>query len=175
MTTWLKRARGAIGMGVTWAIAWALFGILIGVTSLLLPGLPFWDAFFRVYDAPLPTLAIPGFIGGALFSLVLGTLGRHRRFDELSMPRFAAWGAVGGLLVSLVPTVLVGLGLATISSAYASPWQITAMIAGPLVFLSAASAAGSLALARRAQGRVRLGNSGYADLRGRRTTADARE
>lgn len=157
MTKWMKRARGVVGMGVTWAIAWAMFGLLIGVTSLLLPGLPFWDDFFRVYDAPLPTLAIPGFLGGALFSLVLGTLGRRRRFDELSMPRFAAWGAAGGLLVSLVPALLVALGLATIGQPYTSAWEITALIAGPLVFLSAASAAGSLALARKAQRREVLG------------------
>src|SRR4051794_12404456 len=79
MTTWLRRLRGAVGMGVTWAAAWAVTGVLIGVTSVLLPGLP-WNAFFDVFDAPLPALAIPGFVGGAIFSLVLGVVGRRRRF-----------------------------------------------------------------------------------------------
>ncbi|MDH4348941.1 MAG: hypothetical protein OEW17_09055, partial [Gemmatimonadota bacterium] len=102
MSQWQRRIRGAVGMGLTWALAWALVGLLIGVTSNLLPGLP-WDAFFEVFDAPLPALAIPGFVGGALFSMVLGIAGRRRRFAELSLPRFAAWGAVGGLLLSLVP------------------------------------------------------------------------
>jgi len=28
MTTWLRRLRGAVGMGVTWAVAWAVAGVL---------------------------------------------------------------------------------------------------------------------------------------------------
>ena len=147
MNRWSRRIRGAIGMGVTWAVGWALAGLLIGVTSLLLPGLP-WDAFFEMFDAPLPALAIPGFIGGALFSVVLGIAGHRRRFDELSLPRFAAWGAVGGLLVGLVPAAMVTAGLAT-PRAGLDLWRTTAAIAGPLILLGAASAAGSLALARR--------------------------
>ncbi len=92
MKRWLRRIRGAVGMGLTWAVGWALFGVLIGIASLLLPGLP-WDLFFEVFDAPLPALAVRGFVGGAFFSTVLGIAGRRRRFDELSLPRFAAWGA----------------------------------------------------------------------------------
>ena len=57
MKKWLRRIRGAVGMGL-----------------------------------PLPVLAIPGFFGGAFFSTVLGIAGRRHRFDELSLPRFAAWG-----------------------------------------------------------------------------------
>lgn len=95
MQPWLRRIRGAVGMGLAWAAGWAVFGVLIGVTSVLLPGLP-WDAFFKVFDAPLPALAIPGFLGGALFSIVLGIAGRRLRFDELSLPRFAAWGRWAG-------------------------------------------------------------------------------
>jgi hypothetical protein len=101
MRNWQRRIRGAVGMGLTWAAGWALVGVLIGVTSRLLPSLP-WDALFEVFDAPLPALAIPGFIGGALFSVVLGIAGRRRRFDELSLPRFAAWGAVGFAARNLV-------------------------------------------------------------------------
>jgi len=139
-------------MGVTWAAAWAVAGILIGVASNLIPALP-WDAFFDVFDAPLPALAIPGFFGGALFSAVLGIAGRRRTFDELSVPRFAAWGAVGGLLLTLLPNALVAVGLAHPGSDDASLWKATAVIAGPFIFLSALSAAGSLLLARRAQDR----------------------
>ncbi|MBK6487260.1 MAG: hypothetical protein IPF98_10390 [Gemmatimonadetes bacterium] len=74
MKKWLRRLRGAVGMGLTWAVGWAITGVLVGVASLLLPNLP-WDAFFAVFDAPLPALAIPGFVGGAIFSMVLGSLG----------------------------------------------------------------------------------------------------
>lgn len=147
MDQWLRRLRGAIGMGLTWAAGWALFGILLGVASRILPGLP-WDAFFDVFDAPLPAMAVPGFVGGALFSVVLGIAGRRRRFDQLSMPRFAAWGAAGGLLLGLVPAAMVAVGLASIGKGAAGVWELTAMISGPLMLLSAGSAAASLALAR---------------------------
>ena len=143
---WLRPIRGAVGMGATWAVAWAVAGLLIGVTSILVPG-SFWDAFLRIYDAPLPTLAIPGFVGGVLFSMVLGIAARHRSFDELSLPRFAAWGALGGLLLSLVPLALVSGGLKTAND---DLWRFTAMITGPIVILSAASASVSLMVARRA-------------------------
>ena len=147
---WLKRIRGAFGMGLTWAIGWAVAGVLIGVSSNVFTGLP-WDSFFDVFDAPLPALAIPGFVGGALFSIVLSIAGRHRKFDELSVPTFAAWGAFGGLLLSLVPGALVAVGLASAEGAKHSLLYSTAVIGVPFILLSAASAAVSLLMARRAQ------------------------
>ena len=140
-------------MGLTWAAGWALVGVLIGVTSRLLPGLP-WDAVFEVFDAPLPALAIPGFVGGALFSVVLGIAGRRRRFDQLSLPGFAAWGAVGGLLLSLVPAAWVAVGLGSLSRPDGSLWRLTEAI--PLALLSAVSAAGTLAVARMSEKRELL-------------------
>ena len=152
MKRWLRRIRGAVGMGLTWAAGWALFGVLIGITSLLLPGLP-WDLFFEVFDAPLLALAIPGFVGGAFFSVVLGIAGRRRRFDELSLPRFAAWGAVGGLLMSLFPAAMVAVGLASLN---VDLGLFTSIIIGPLALLTAVSATGSLALASVAEDRALL-------------------
>jgi len=154
MTRWLKRLRGALGMGVTWAVTWAATGLLIGVSSVIFPG-RLWDAFFVVFDAPLPALAVPGFVGGVLFSLVLGVAGRHRHFEDLSLPRFAALGAIGGLLLSLVPDTMVALGIATLDTP-GVPWQLAAIIGLPLTAMSALSASGSLLLARRAEERAQL-------------------
>jgi len=142
-------------MGLAWAAGWALIGLLIGVTSILFPSLP-WDSFFEVFDAPLPALAVPGFVGGVIFSIVLGIAGSRRRFDELSIPRFAAWGAVGGLMLSLVPGAMVAAGLATLNRPDAGMWLITAVIGIPFILLSAISAAGSLMLARLAEDRKAL-------------------
>lgn len=152
MKRWLKRLRGAIGMGITWAAGWAATGILIGVASLLFPG-PVWNAFFEVFDAPLPALAVPGFVGGTLFSLVLGIAGNRRRFSELSLPTFTAWGALGGVLLSLVPAMLAGVGMASFNGGNAGLWRLTATISIPIILLSAASAAGTLMLARWSDGR----------------------
>lgn len=155
MKNWLRRIRGAVGMGLTWAAAWALAGMMIGVASILLPGLP-WDLFFRVFDAPLPAMAVPGFFGGVFFSMVLGIAGRRRRFSELSLPRFAAWGAAGGLLLTLFPFALVAVGLASTEGSALGAWRVFATISGPFILLSAGSATGSLALARKAQNRQLL-------------------
>jgi len=154
--TWLRRIRGAIGMGLTWALGWAVVGVLIGVTSILLPWLPFWDAFFRVFDAPLPAAAVPGFFAGAFFSIVLGIAGRRRRFAELSLARFGAWGAVGGVMLSLFPAAMVAVGLASANNPDSSVWPVTAVILGPLTVLSAISAVVTLAVARRAERRELL-------------------
>ena len=150
MRKWLRRIRGAIGMGLTWAAGWAVFGVMIGVASKITPFLP-WDSFFEVFDAPLPALAVPGFFGGVLFSIVLGIAGRDRKFSELSLKRFAAWGAVGGLLLALLPDFLVAVGLASLGTEAMSLWKLTAIIGAPLIVLGAASASGSLMLARKAK------------------------
>src|SRR5688572_2627475 len=142
-------------MGLMWAAGWAVAGLLIGVSSILLPWLP-WDSFFEVFDAPLPAMAIPGFFAGVFFSAVLGIAGRHRKFSELSLPRFAAWGAVGGVLLILFPFALVAVGLASRGGSDLGTWQIIAAISGPFILLSAASASGSLMLARRAENKRSL-------------------
>jgi hypothetical protein len=150
MKKWLERIRGALGIGLTWALGWAIAGLMIGGASVLLPGLP-WNAFFEVFDAPLPALAIPGFFAGMFFSIVLGVLGRRRDFRELSLRRFVAWGALGGLLLTIFPFVLVTVGLASREGSTLSTWQILSAIAGPFILLSAGSAFVTLLIARIAE------------------------
>lgn len=155
----LRRLRGAIGTGVTWAVAWALSGLVIGVSSVLLPFLP-WHLFFDFFDAPLPALAIPGFVGGAIFSAVLGVAARRRSFEELSLPRFAALGAVGGLLLSLLPIGMLGFTAASL--ALPGLW----LFVGLVTVLSAGSASGSLALARMAGKSGWIGTNSSSDRLG---------
>lgn len=165
MKKWRRRIRGAFGMGLTWAFGWAIAGMLIGVTSILLPGLP-WAAFFEVFDAPLPAFAIPGFFAGVFFSAVLGIAGRRRSFRELSLPRFAAWGAVGGLLLILFPFALVAVGLASREGSDVSTRQVIATIGVPFILLSAVSASVTLLLARIAEGReLRVASEDVAEVR----------
>ena len=142
MKKWLRRMRGAVGMGLVWGVAWGLCGVAIALVAKLIPGA------LDPSDAPLPALAYPGFIGGVLFSIVLGVAGRRRRFSDLSVRQFALWGALGGLLLSLVPAAMVAVGLA---HANASLWLITGAIVGPFTVLCAGSAAGSLMLAKRVE------------------------
>ncbi len=90
MKNWLRRIRGAVGMGLTWAVVGFLAGIGIEVIHNIWPN-PIGSA----VDIWPAVLAYPGFFGGVAFSTVLGIAGRRRRFDELSLPRFGFWGRWG--------------------------------------------------------------------------------
>ena len=132
MKKWLRRLRGAIGLGLTWAAAW--FGA--GMVLLLVVGV-------GAADVPFPLFfGLLGFLAGATFSGILGIFARRRRFDEMSLPRFAVWGALGGLLLSGIVFVAAGPG-----------GEI--LVLGPVFAAAGAiSAAGTLALARRAEERA---------------------
>ena len=101
MKKWLRRILDAVGMGLTWAAAWTLVGMLgVVVFYTLFPSVP------DFFDVWIPVFAYPGFFGGVIFSVVLRVAEGGRRFDELSLPRLAAWGAVTGLLLGVLPFVL---------------------------------------------------------------------
>jgi len=126
---WMRRIRGAIGMGFTWAVAWSLVGTI-----------PRWLFGFNP-DAPFPIIfGILGFIGGIIFSGVLVLTEGRRSFDQMSLRRFAAWGAVGGVLLSAVFTRIASLGVTDVLA-----------IVPTFAIASAVCASGSLALARRAK------------------------
>lgn len=152
MSSWPRRIRGAIGTGTTWAATWAVGGIGIGLSTFL-PWHPF-EAFMRVMDAPLPAMAIPGFVAGVLFSGVLGLAGRGRKFSDLSAATFALWGAVGGALLVAFPFGLGAIGLASFEGSPHTPAQAIAAVAPVFVLFSSAAAVGSLLLARRAEERA---------------------
>ena len=128
VSKWLQRIRGAIGMGFAWAAVWSAAGFV-----------PCWVFGFNA-DAPFPLIfGVLGFIAGVTFSgLVVLTQGR-RRLDQISLPRFAGWGAVGGLLLSAFFANMASLG-----------WQDVLAVAPTFALASAICASGSLAVARRA-------------------------
>jgi hypothetical protein len=91
-----------------------------------------------------------GFVAGLIFSGVLGLVDGRRRFDQMSLPRFAAWGAAGGFLLAVTFVLAVSL-----SGDPGFLWNL--VVVGPVFAVAAAgSAAGSLALAKRAQDRELL-------------------
>jgi len=119
-------------MGLIWGFAWSLVG-----------GIPRWLFGFNT-DAPLPIIfGVLGFIAGIAFSGVLVLAEGRRTFDRMSMPRFAGWGAIGGLALAAIFT-----RLASLSGADAL------MITPTFAAASALCAAGSLALARRGESRA---------------------
>jgi hypothetical protein len=127
----LRRIRGAIGMGLTWAAAWSAVGLV-----------PRWVFGFNA-DAPFPLIfGVLGFVAGVTFSGLLVLTEGRRRFDQMSLPRFAGWGVMGGLLLSALFAKAASLG-----------WGDVLAIAPTFALACAVCAFGSLALARRAERR----------------------
>jgi len=137
-----RRIRAAIGMGLTWGAAW------FGAGSLLarVPGF-YSDLPFALLFAPL------GFVTGVIFSGIVVAIERRRGFDHVSLSRFAGWGAASGLLLS-------GIFVAGAALRGASLWGEFLVFGPPLTIASAVCAAGSLAVARRAERRELSGLSG---------------
>lgn len=124
----LRRIRGAIGMGVTWGAAWSFAG-----------SIPRWVLGINT-DAPFPLIfGVLGFIAGVTFSGLLALAERRRTFDQMSLPRFAGWGAVGGVLLS-----------ALFAKAASLEWGDVLAVAPAFALACAVCASGSLAVARRA-------------------------
>lgn len=128
MRKWQQRIRGAIGMGFTWGAVWSAAGLV-----------PRWVFGFNA-DAPFPIIfGVLGFIAGLTFSALLALTERRRSFDQLSLPRFAGWGAMGGLLLSGLFARAASLDVGDVLA-----------IAPTFAVACAVCASGSLALARRA-------------------------
>ena len=135
MRQWLRRVRGAVLMGLTWAIVWAPLGLLIGAIA---------DPDGSMDEPWIAVGALPGFICGVLFSIVFGVVARRRHVGELSVARVGAWGAVAGAALGLVLRLSGDLNPSL-------PAWFTPVVVGSLTLLSAGSAAATLGLAKRAE------------------------
>jgi hypothetical protein len=152
MKMWGRRIRATIGMGLTWGAAWFGAGILLARVPGVSSDLP-----FALLFAPL------GFVTGIIFSGILVGIGGRSGFDRTSLSRFAAWGAASGLLLSGIFVVDAALRGAAL-------WGEFLVFGPPLAIASAVCAAGSLAIARRADRRHLPGDPGHrgeAELLGR--------
>lgn len=143
MKKWIQRIRGAIGTGLTWAAGWAPVGAITGGVAAAVLGLPLSVVIVN-YAVMFGVL---GFIGGTMFSTILSLADGGRSFDQLSRPRFIAWGALGGLVLG---TLAVTAGLLGVGP------TVGAVLAGVSTLLGAGSAAGTLAIATAAHDKVLL-------------------
>src|SRR5512145_2224384 len=132
MRSLLRRIRGILGLGAFSAVAWALFGAVVGSVALLIDPAsvdaregPLWIAYY---------LGRTGFVAGVAAGALIAAVGRHKALLELRMGTVIAVGAAAGA---------------------ALPWIAFAPRAMLpfLVGLSAGTAATALGLARRGERR----------------------
>ena len=133
MKKWLRRIRGAILMGMTWAVIWMPMGLLIGFIV---------DRDGRMDEPWILVGALPGFLAGVIFSVVLGIAAGRRRIDELSVAKVGGWGAVAGMVIGSLPFVIGDYNPSV-------PRLLPLVVLGSITVLSSVSAAASLVLAKR--------------------------
>ena len=121
MRKWLSGVRGTILMILIWTVGWGLgFG---GLMEL-------YDPAGEIGDVWPTALAIPGFVGGIVFSALLWISERGRSFNEVALARFAAWAVVTGLVLGVLtipakvgdvsPGAAGMIGIATVLSTVAA-------------------------------------------------------
>lgn len=138
--TFLRKIRGALGTGVTWAAGWGVLGAVHGlILGLVRP----WH---WIYYNPIVTTAwgyaLGGMIAGTGFATLLAWLGRRQKLREISRLRVAISGVMGGAVLPVLVHVTRGLT----SSA---GWGDVALTACVTAVLGAGSALASLWIARR--------------------------
>ena len=136
MRTWQNRIGGSVLMGIFWAVAWMPVAIVLG-TMIIDPDNSMDEMWFAIG-------AIPGFLCGFVFSMMLGFAERQRRLDEVSLPRVTAWGAVSGLLVGALPWALGDQHLREGRPLWVLPFQVISS----LIVIGAISAVVSTMIAR---------------------------
>jgi len=137
---WLRGISRAIGMGLAWAIAWGSAGLFIELIWARFPGLPLGYLVGHLAEA----ITIPGFFAGVIFYGALRIAASRLRFDEISVLRCAASGAMSGLFVGVF---LVSAGLAGSSPFFLRVLTDSVFIGCPTL-LSVMSACAWLALVR---------------------------
>jgi len=144
-----QRLRGALGIAIIWALAWAPLGIVLALYRYCCGG-PL------TFDTPPPGLLLPwlilfgagawllgGAVAGLLFAAVLACTERGRSIGELRPGRTVFWGAIGALILPVLMLTIEAAG-----QAYAGWWQGALLVLGISGVLGGGSAAATLALAR---------------------------
>lgn len=131
MVAFLRRCRGALGVGVTWGAVWAaIFAALALVIGFVDPDQ------IDAGEGPIAVAgvgAVFGFVSGAAFAVLLSLAEGRKTIRDLSLGRAALWGALGTAAFPLLTPVgnevlfivcPVGAALAAASVAVAKRAQL---------------------------------------------------
>src|SRR5215510_11682351 len=102
MRNWLRRWRGILGMGLTWAVGFAAFFLML--TAVI----GYFDP-DSIDPGESPILfarigALIGFITGSTFGVLFSFAEARKRILNLSLVRAGLWGAIASSLFPLLTT-----------------------------------------------------------------------
>ncbi|MFI5230978.1 MAG: hypothetical protein ACHQSE_00575 [Gemmatimonadales bacterium] len=140
------RARGILGMAITWGVGLAGFATTLLVGGVMLGVVPGSIFGIRELVAVAARAFIVGGGAGALFALVVARRARADNFDTLRLRSFGAWG----FTAAAGAAAMLAIGM---------PGSLPATILIPSILLAgtlgAGAAAGMLVIARRGVKQVR--------------------
>ena len=148
MPRWMGVLRGMVGTGLTFSAVVAVVSAVAAGVAWLLPGAMTSAEVVEMIFMGVRA-AVWAFPVGVVFSGGLALTSGKRTFDELSIPRVSALGAVGGL-------ALFGLLALNAWSAWSTADAIGNLVI--LVGMGAGAAGGNLALARKASPALESGD-----------------
>ena len=153
MKQFLRRLRGVIGTGLTWAFGWAgLYGAFL-LAAWAFGAEAQWE--LSLVLRLVFNVGTFGFLAGSTFGVVLSIFERHKSLEDLTFKRIALWGSLGGLAVIAMLSVLYGTPVFTF---------LTPVILYTL--LGIGSATGTVALAKRADTKLIEGEDPVLSLEG---------
>ena len=142
--TWLRRLRGARGIGLAWALPWWIVGTALSpYLRGLAKAMPPRSLGEAILDGSL--IGWYGFLAGITFSFVLGVAGRRRGFGGLTTSRMVKYACSSSALLMGPPMVYMLAGRA-------DGWRLQdAVYLFGGVILTAACSVGTLIAALRAR------------------------
>ena len=99
----LRRLRGVVGIGLTWAVGWGLVGGILTAALWAFRPQDFDTGENVMMGAAL--FAMAGFLCGSAFSLLFALAERRRAVNDLSVLRAAVWGGIGAAALPILTTM----------------------------------------------------------------------
>lgn len=94
----LRRLRGLVGIGVTWGVLWALFGVALVMGLRAFAPASAGEGALVVGRV----LGFAGFVSGVAFGTLLTVAERRRNLQSLALWRAGLWGAIGAAVIPLL-------------------------------------------------------------------------
>ena len=108
MRDFIRKARGALGVTLTVAGAWAALGAGFALLFGILGRIPIAEV-VEAASVAAGFMGVAGVTSGVVFTALLGTVYRDRRVEDLNTGVMAALGALSAVAVPAITLVTAGI------------------------------------------------------------------